>query len=1799
VAPPVGSAELPRFRAGHLALKGRSMITAAASPNPRIGSILLKITAADSKPPQPLRLSLKFVRLASEGKSATRPQGPHGLRFFLGGVGVPEQLAALDVPAGEYSELALIWSRIEFFDRERKAWLPVDLAPSAASTIHGSFVVFPDRSRELRVRLDTAALVDPKRIAGAIHSADTAEEASHARISAGEAVSLRLQLRAANFAPAYEFELAGRPDAFPDGATGVLRSAEGERFPALFRGQTALGPAVHVATSAAPAEPVELTVAYDVEWLRSARHRPEDIIVLQLDDAMRLYREHRPFRRDDSAHTVTIRVASSSYFFAGTPGVRLDYPDFFTNNRGESFLLVRPATLTLSGQADDPAARVTTQPGGTGWSEFGWFHFSGIPLAPRGDTHVSLVAEVEGMAPHHISLLVRGPAPSKTVVSTSHLCGTGMTIQRDETPFISAVINQRDWRQSNVAIQPILEPWQRSFNRHGPYVYWWNVPGNRWDWIPLLPDFYLENAVARATIETFNRVTDGSRIELDGGFPEPTRALQSLDKFLAESPDDLTKAIVGGVLGESGAGGLLGFLSQDYGAAGISITPQIPILNDEEQDGDIVAAFVAANGMEDERAAASGIRPLLREIYSQRIAQGENDRSQRGYSQVLAGTLFYTEAGTDNVVNREEVARAIWCPGVRMRRNPMTGQATILALGVLSDDEDGVPRTSLLLFERLGPDDWLRHFVSVEHQVIDADFAFDSDGEPHVIASVVRTTANQARLVEFSRVEDNWIAAEIHWKIPQSPDVIDAGIWPRIEIAPSGKRVIAFSLSLLGPAIRLLAVRGEEQWEARLLDIGSMSDLTGSLTLAERDDRFEGDIPGQSGYSAAAWAPSLALLDDQTVGYAYCNGVLKLERINIDTLTRETSRIDVDRMIGFWPCVAARPNGAVALSYKDRHGPNEQTRDGTDSLCFFSSDHNNSVPKSGLFTETPPTHLNSVPAFIGGYAPHRPLDRTTLIGPEDFGPETLVIILLLLAANIRRIQSGETTFQEVIQGFVDGIVERKQPRSLVDSILLHRKFHLSIIEGGPERILWHHAFQYFRSHREFNHMVDGLHPLPRAVQVTIDNNSYPDEEIERIDIMLLGPLAQLNGDFTAALDMGSMPQDLFDTLVNVHGFRFSGQSNLRVRRISEPEERPEDPGTHWLIIDPNPWNSEVLLFPDAANNRQDPVDTRMPVSQRYHLRRDATEYTVSVEPIITITDRERFQDNDGNFAPLHISQFWWDIFLREISDELIGALPDVAGSFAPANRVSASNVKLYPIVPVSHPKDQQGGLRFRLMIGRMAASGRDPDNLDAAFSAYTSEPSFVDMIGAPFVNQYGQLDWFIRDVDLRQGHFEVDIQDWGELDFLRIIVPFIPLLGGLSILAGNAIFEDIAEGEVNRRNALPSLPEFQNVLLRRFQDWLRQRLQEPTSPLEAVFLDGWYLNFWRRRDLDPAPLTGLDVLPTTLRFSPVDIGDPPPLRNLLVHNSNNGPAILNEVRFDAPSADFALVDVPPLPALVSPGNALVVGVQFQPPAVPDTREALVVVRYNTDQHLRIQVTAATQVPPSPLLNLPRFRRLQFGVVYGGATERLDVLAQNYGGGSLVIAAVNIAAETGSGGVFSVDTALPLRIPFGGMANLTFAYTPPANANAIHHARATIVSNDPGEPDANFELTGAAAVAALLVQPEDIAFNPSPLAAALPAGLGSSRAINLYNGGVAALTVFGNSFSVLQDDGQVSPHFTVLDSTQAPLANNDVVIQPGGWFGLSVLFRPQTAGDHVAHVTIGSTDVNRPAVNVPITGTGVA
>ena len=115
----------------------------------------------------------------------------------------------------------------------------------------------------------------------------------------------------------------------------------------------------------------------------------------------------------------------------------------------------------------------------------------------------------------------------------------------------------------------------------------------------------------------------------------------------------------------------------------------------------------------------------------------------------------------------------------------------------------------------------------------------------------------------------------------------------------------------------------------------------------------------------------------------------------------------------------------------------------------------------------------------------------------------------------------------------------------------------------------------------------------------------------------------------------------------------------------------------------------------------------------------------------------------------------------------------------------------------------------------------------------------------------------------------------------------------------------------------------------------------------------------------------------------------------------------------------------------------------------------------------------------------------------------------------------------------------------------------------------------------------------------IAFNPSPLASTLPPGLGSTRGLDLYNLGADPLTIAAGSFQVIDAaNGQVSPHYTILDATGQPFPQNNLSLNGGASASLSILFRPITVGDHPARIIIAPTDPAQPPVTVSITGQGV-
>jgi hypothetical protein len=178
-------------------------------------------------------------------------------------------------------------------------------------------------------------------------------------------------------------------------------------------------------------------------------------------------------------------------------------------------------------------------------------------------------------------------------------------------------------------------------------------------------------------------------------------------------------------------------------------------------------------------------------------------------------------------------------------------------------------------------------------------------------------------------------------------------------------------------------------------------------------------------------------------------------------------------------------------------------------------------------------------------------------------------------------------------------------------------------------------------------------------------------------------------------------------------------------------------------------------------------------------------------------------------------------------------------------------------------------------------------------------------------------------------------------------------------------------------------------------------------------------------------------------------------------------------------------------------------------------------------------------------------------------------------------------------MFAVEDALPIRIPSAGSAALTFAYAPRAAISSHNRARATIVSNDPAEPRAEFGLSGSGVAAALLIQPMEAAFGTRQI------NLPATRSVYLYNTGGAQLTIYGQTFRVVDAAGALSPHYSLIDFAGVPIPQNDLRIPAGGWFGITIRYAPAATGDHAARIVVQSSDPALPQAEIAISGMAAA
>lgn len=515
---------------------------------------------------------------------------------------------------------------------------------------------------------------------------------------------------------------------------------------------------------------------------------------------------------------------------------------------------------------------------------------------------------------------------------------------------------------------------------------------------------------------------------------------------------------------------------------------------------------------------------------------------------------------------------------------------------------------------------------------------------------------------------------------------------------------------------------------------------------------------------------------------------------------------------------------------------------------------------------------------------------------------------------------------------------------------------------------------------------------------------------------------------------------------------------------------------------------------------------------------------------------------------------------------------------------------------------QQGAISFQMTVPEMRAEGFHKDT-GVDFTAEAVEPSTYGFTVAPHLID-GSVEWYVRSIAGRFGRVEVDT----DTDFLT----WVGVIGGLltaSPLVTSLIFvdpvlgtfaTDLANEELARRNG-PPFGGFATLLAELLAGYTQDQLDELEIPgedaeIEAVFLESYGLNLFLRRpmpeELPPRSLPEL-VPSGALSFGAEVVDEGSAQRSVLVVNNGLLPAAIEALRLQ--SDDFAFETTPRTPFVVGVGDSVRVGLRFAPSGPPGGRTGRLEMAYNGGQLQTLDLLGEALPPPHPRL---RYQPLavQFGLVPVGQEGRRTVVLDNEGGAPAELG-IQIQATAANAGVFRFGGIHPQVLGPGERGEVELIYRPTAASGVLQQANLQIDSNDPALPRIDIPLTGQAVAPQLLVQPDVVAFNDSPLADVLPPGLGSVRAFVIYNTGTDSLTLAASTFEVRESaGGPISSHYQLQDADDNPMPVADRVLAAGATLSVYALFRPLTAEDHPALVVVDAGPAGR--VEVQISGRGV-
>ncbi len=298
---------------------------------------------------------------------------------------------------------------------------------------------------------------------------------------------------------------------------------------------------------------------------------------------------------------------------------------------------------------------------------------------------------------------------------------------------------------------------------------------------------------------------------------------------------------------------------------------------------------------------------------------------------------------------------------------------------------------------------------------------------------------------------------------------------------------------------------------------------------------------------------------------------------------------------------------------------------------------------------------------------------------------------------------------------------------------------------------------------------------------------------------------------------------------------------------------------------------------------------------------------------------------------------------------------------------------------------------------------------------------------------------------------------------------------------------------------------------------------------------------------------------------------------LTLANSGNQALTVSGLTFSGgAAAEFATTTS--VPATVAPGEALKIGLTFQPTMGGARASTLTIVSNDPIQpSTEVQVTGVGQSPSVTVSPV----NLAFGQVRVGQSDLRTFSVQNTGTGPLTITDMTITGPDAER--FSRQPGLvPMTLQPGSTARVMgVTFTPAAVGQAS--AQVTLLTDDVQNPSVQVSLEGEGIAPTLMLSDTSLSFG-----AQIAGRTSSPRAFEIHNGGTAPLQVFSLALT-----GANASSFSVAQP------NGPFVVPPGESREVSMVVTPSSAGEFVGRLNIQSDAAGGGNAQLDLTALGIS